>query len=958
MKSLGLLLVTSISCFAANEQPYEIIENKAELPLFNPSLAERKTLKIRLDNGLEAYLISDPKAEQSAAGLSVEAGSWQDPKEYAGMAHFLEHMLFMGTAAYPNESEYMQFIADNGGLVNAATWPDHTVYMFSVNNEAFSGALDRFSHFFIDPLFSVSCIERELHAVDQEHAKNVEHDGWREYMIFKETGNPAHPISAFSTGNAKTLSGIPQEALKKWYQQYYTARHMHLVMISPLPLDKMTALVVKGFSGVRDTEIPTQSFPSQMASKAQLGHKLYIKPVKDLRRLSLTWEIPQEFAGDKERRAVELVAYALQNQSEKSLLEELKREKIAEDLDVSADRFGKNEMLLRIDIALTKDGVSQMDTAILRCYQAIARLKEKGIPFYLFDEMERTSRLDYQYQSRKEAFEFITKTANAMIYENIETYPEKTEIPYTYDPEFLSAFINTLTPEKCIYVIQADPQVTEVALDKKEKWMNAEYTIKDIPQTTLAAWTKARTNPQIDLPPSNPFIPTQITPVSQESSQSEVPVLIADDVGAKIYYAEDKKYLVPEISAFFSLKTPLIDGSPRKSVLSDLYTKALTDKLSSTLFFSRAAGLNPSFSNDDLKFTISVQGFSEKAPMLLKNIFQALKNVTPTQDQFEIYKQSLLSLYDNSSKELPVKQAKELLASMISKQTPTNADKLEAIKSVTYEDFISFSHSLFKKSYTEGLVYGSLSQDETESLWADLKKTLSSTPYTKTEQIKKQILVLPEKQGPYYIMQHTQRQGNGVILVLQEGSFTFPKRAAQQILAKALHDGFFDTLRTKQQTAYIAQAWDVEIERQLLQFFAVQSNSHHPSELIARFELFIEDFVKNLPERISKERFENIQSMLITTLQMPPENLSAMGARLYLLAFEYGGNFDWYEKRIDSMKALTYDQLLKTTREFLSRDNQRRLAVLVEGQLPPENHCRYERVTKEDICELGTYTTK
>lgn len=956
MKRIGLLLVTSISCFAANEQPYNVIVNKAELPLFNPSLAERKTVKIRLNNGLEAYLISDPHAEQSAAGLSVEAGSWQDPKEYPGMAHFLEHMLFMGTAAYPNESEYMQFIADNGGLVNAATWPDHTVYMFSVNNEAFSGALDRFSHFFIDPLFSVSCIERELHAVDQEHAKNIEHDGWREYMIFKETGNPAHPISAFSTGNAKTLSGIPQEALKKWYGQHYTARHMHLVMVSPMPIEKMTAMAVKGFSSVRDTEVPSQSLPSQMSSKAQLGHKLYIKPVKDLRRLSLTWEIPQEFAGDRERRAVDLVAYALQNQGQKSLLDELKKEKIAEELEVTGDRFGKNQVLLRIDISLTKEGVSQIDTAILRCFQAIARLKEKGIPFYLFDEMSRTAKLDYQYQSRKDAFEFITRAANAMIYEEIDTYPEKTEIPFVYDPEFISAFVHTLTPEKCIFVIQADPQATDVALDKKEKWMNAEYTIKDIPQTLLAAWKSATLNPQIDLPSSNPFIPSQLAVVS--SSENETPVLIADDVGAKIYYSADNKYLVPEIAAYFSLKTPLIDGSAKKTVLSDLYSKALLDKLSSTLFFAKAAGLNADFSNSDLKFTLSVQGFSEKAPMLLKNIFQALKDVTPSQDQFEIFKQSLISQYDNSSKELPVVQAKELLASMISKHTPTNGEKLEAIKYVTYEEFILFSHSLFKKAYTEGLVYGNLSQSQTEALWSDLKKTLSYVPYSKAEQTKKQILLLPEKQGPYFIMQNTQRQGNGVILVLQEGPFSFAKRAVQQILTKALHDGFFDTLRTKQQTAYIARAWDVEVERQLLQFFAVQSNSHHPSELIARFELFIEDFVKNLPERISMERFENLRTMLITTLQMPPENLSAMGARLYLLSFEYGGDFDWYEKRIESMKALTYDQLLKTTRQFLSRDNQRRLAVLVEGQLPPENHCRYERVTKEDICEMGTYITK
>ena len=131
------------------------------------------------------------------------------------MAHFLEHMLFMGTAAYPNEFEYMQFINDHGGSVNAFTASDRTVYMFSVNNDAFDESLDRFSHFFIDPLLSPNCIERELHAVDQEHSKNIEHDGWRQYMIMKESGNPNHPYSSFSTGNAQTLSGIPSVSFEE-----------------------------------------------------------------------------------------------------------------------------------------------------------------------------------------------------------------------------------------------------------------------------------------------------------------------------------------------------------------------------------------------------------------------------------------------------------------------------------------------------------------------------------------------------------------------------------------------------------------------------------------------------------------------------------------------------------------------------------------------------------------------
>lgn len=163
---LSFLLLSALPLTASEQalqNSYTIIEDKATLPILNPSLEGRKVEKLILKNGLQVYLVSDPGAEQSAAGVAVGAGSWEDPKEYPGMAHFLEHMLFMGTGAYPNEFEYMQFINDHGGKVNAFTASDRTVYMFSVNNDAFDESLDRFSHFFIDPLFlptalAVSCM--------------------------------------------------------------------------------------------------------------------------------------------------------------------------------------------------------------------------------------------------------------------------------------------------------------------------------------------------------------------------------------------------------------------------------------------------------------------------------------------------------------------------------------------------------------------------------------------------------------------------------------------------------------------------------------------------------------------------------------------------------------------------------------------------------------------------------
>jgi len=66
------------------------------------SISDKRTYKaITLKNGLECLLISDPDAQKSAAALSVGIGSFLDPLEAQGIAHYLEHMLFMGTGKYP-----------------------------------------------------------------------------------------------------------------------------------------------------------------------------------------------------------------------------------------------------------------------------------------------------------------------------------------------------------------------------------------------------------------------------------------------------------------------------------------------------------------------------------------------------------------------------------------------------------------------------------------------------------------------------------------------------------------------------------------------------------------------------------------------------------------------------------------------------------------------------------------
>jgi insulysin len=135
----------------------------------SPADSARQYKHISLDNGMKALLIADPAADKSAAALDVKIGCAVDPRPYYGLAHFLEHMLFMGTEKYPSENEYSEYISNNGGMNNAYTSLTNTNYHFDCSTEGFEGALDRFAQFFISPILNPSSIEREMKAVDSEY---------------------------------------------------------------------------------------------------------------------------------------------------------------------------------------------------------------------------------------------------------------------------------------------------------------------------------------------------------------------------------------------------------------------------------------------------------------------------------------------------------------------------------------------------------------------------------------------------------------------------------------------------------------------------------------------------------------------------------------------------------------------------------------------------------------------
>ncbi|KAG7215027.1 hypothetical protein INR49_022854 [Caranx melampygus] len=241
--------------------------------------------------------------KQAAAALCISVGSFSDPTDLPGLAHFLEHMVFMGSEKYPAENGFDAFLKKHGGSDNASTDCERTIFQFDVQRKYFRDALDRWAQFFICPLMIEDAIDREVEAVDSEYQLARPSDSHRKEMLFGSLAKPGHPMSKFCWGNAQTLKHEPREKqintyqrLRDFWKRYYSAHYMTLAVQSKETLDTLEQWVREIFTKVPNNGEPRPDFSHlQQPFDTPAFNKLYrVVPVRKVHALTISWAVPPQ----------------------------------------------------------------------------------------------------------------------------------------------------------------------------------------------------------------------------------------------------------------------------------------------------------------------------------------------------------------------------------------------------------------------------------------------------------------------------------------------------------------------------------------------------------------------------------------------------------------------------------------------------------------------------------------
>lgn len=873
---------------------------------------------LELDNELRVLLISDESADQAGASLDVHAGSLQDPKHRPGLAHFLEHMLFLGTETYPTAGDYQAFISQHGGHHNAFTSAEHTNYFFQIEGSQLKGALDRFSKFFHEPLFTEEYVQREKDAVNSEYKSKYKDDYRRIQYVLKTAVNKNHPASHFATGNLETLSDNEdskvRDDLLKFYQRYYSSNLMTLTIYGPQDLDTLYKWANTLFSPIKNQDSVVDAYPEHLYDNTPLD--IQIKPVKDLYRLGFTFELDTALDNFKQKPA-SYIGHLLGHEGEGSLLAWLKTKGWAEGLSAGTYHQLRNDSAFQVNISLTQQGLDHTDEITEQLFAYINLIKEHGIESWIFDEINKLSRMHFEFQPGQQPANLVQGLSMAM-----HEYPAKHILngPYLwedFDPDSIESVLARMIPENTIRTLVAPT----VKTDTNETWFNAPFKKQTTEDRLIQQWKNAKLAQGLFIPKANPFVPEDVTVL--ENSESTQPELVEQQAGLEIWHFLDTHFKGPQSSLYINLQSPLSQKSAHNQVIIDAWVQLLNDHLNSFSYPALLAGQEYSLYHHMRGLGIRLHGYRDKQDVLLKEILTAINNFEPSEEKWETVQQELTRAYQNALKQKPYERTMAELGQYVLKPSFDENTLLAAIEKATLKDLLNIKQQYFDALHVVVMGHGNITKQQLNAASNVVKASLLEN--TQAIDVKrKQLDQLPNGLSKKQVT--AQHQDHAMTLYFQAQTDSQKERATLGLIGQIIKAPYYTLMRTQRKHGYIVFATPYPILKQGGLAFIVQSPTTTSQQLLNESQTFLKDFVGELKDMNAKD-FTAHQQGLVNNLLKKPLSLKEKSNVFWREIDENNTEFNSKKNLADHVSALDKTTIIDYIEQYLLSEKAKSLVL-------------------------------
>ncbi|KAJ2083683.1 metalloprotease [Coemansia sp. RSA 988] len=838
---------------------------------------------IRLPNGLVAMVVHSPDESKACAAMDVNVGSLADPPEFQGLAHFCEHLLFMGTEKYPKENDYNEYLSAHGGYANAYTDLEDTCYYFELTYDALEGALDRFSQFFIDPLFTADCTDREVRAVDSEHKKNIQSDMWRQYQLEKELSSPHHPFSMFATGNYDTLAGAARRLgvdlrsrLLDFHDKYYSADIMRLVVVGRDSLDQLVEWVVDKFSHIKSKGPTKPLFGGHPLTSNEMGKLIRLKSVRQERSLDLTFALP-DVKPYYRSKPTNYLGSLLGHEGRGSVLACLKKRGWATGIvagrsPTSAEGFD----MFKITVNLTESGLVHYEDVVRAVFAYIQLLLTRGPQQWYQEELQRIGEIEYRFKERTDAVGLASMLANTM--QNRYLPPDHLlsdgMLLTGSDAELLSWVQGFLVADNVrILLVSRD---TDGVFDRTEKHYGIEYRLDAIPSELMRDMQHPPSFAELFLPPPNEFIPDDLSVKNtRRDAEPEVaPTLLRRTDSLELWFKQDDRFFLPRGDVRIQIETPAAYESALSSVLTNIFLQMLKNTLTELTYDAEVAGLWFEIRDNVEGIHVHATGFNDKLLRLLRIVMETLRGYKVEQAQFDVYKREVKKRLDNARHMEPYSHTHTSTNFLNQSVMWRYTDKLAEFGLVKRERLQQFIGTLFEQSRVLMLVTGNF--EETDALAAG-EMTLAALDSRPLPEYARRVPRALLHRAGRFVRQAQVPDVENVNSCLDVSIYAgrtadVRERVLLNLTSLVMQEPFFDQLRTKEQLGYITYSTDRKYNGGDMALRLVVQSEVSPAFVALRIARFVNGFHKRLTQ-MTEEKFESYVNSLRVMLEEKLKNL-------------------------------------------------------------------------------------
>nr|WP_273422992.1 insulinase family protein [Halomonas sp.] len=819
--TISLLWIAAPSAWA-EESPVADVT----IPKVSP-FDDRDYRVLTLENGLQALLVSDPEADKAAASMNVRVGSAQDPDDLQGLAHFLEHMLFLGTEPYPQSDAYQQYISDNAGSHNAFTAQQDTNYFFDIEPSALPGALDRFSEFFLSPLFNADHLESERNIVHSEYMARIRDESRRENDVLNQLLNPDNPTTGFAVGSRDTLADPEGEATLRervidFYHRYYDANVMNLAVVAPQPLDELEALVVERFADIPDHDLSAPTIDAPLIDPDTLPRYVERQSLQDRRQLRFYFPVPDP-TDEYRTKPTQLIAHLLGDEGDGSLLAVLREAGLADGLSAGVGRGDGNEALFTVSISLTPAGAERLEDIEATLFAAIDQIRADGLAEWRYDEQKSLSEQAFRFQQHGAPQQEATRLAMSLSRYPVEDVQYAAYRMDGMDSERQQRYLDALTQDNMLRFYSAP----DVESDTISPWFNTQW--KEQPPTAIGQALSG-----LALPEPNPFIASDLT---LQGGQDEQPTALIETPTFTAWHMQDSRFNTPSVEWRVSLQHPSASYSAEEAVLTRLLAGWLNDSLNESLYPAWIAGQSFSAYAHARGMTLSFSGWRDGQTPLIEQALEQLQQADISTGAFERVRYQLQREWRNAPQASLTGQASRALGEALLTPQWSTAELLEASQRLEKRHLENFRRRFLDDLYIDAMAVGNLNAEQAQEQANLIRGAL--TPRLTRDDIPP-LTPLEVSSESEILHPHSTREESLVLRYLQGRDTSVEEQARLSVLAQWLDTPFYQQLRTEEQLGYIVNAgYSPMLEAPGISLI-VQSPDVDSSTIAERMDAFME----------------------------------------------------------------------------------------------------------------------